>query len=1163
MSDFVDQLNHGVLIADGAMGTAIHARDLPLDAFLELEGCNEILNVTRPDVIRDIHESFLAVGCDCIETNAFGASAVVLSEYGIADRVRELNLAAARIAREAADAWSTPAQPRYVLGNLGPGTKLPSLGHIEFETLASYYQEQALALGDGGVDALLVETCQDILQTKAALAGIDAACRDFGSRLPVLVQITMETTGTMLMGTEIGAALTAILGYDIQAFGLNCATGPEPMDEHLRYLQENSPLPISVMPNAGLPRMVDGQAYFPLQPSELAEWHYRFVTERGARLLGGCCGTTPEHLKQVVEKVRGAAPKERNVTFEPSVASLYQRVTVAQENSFLIVGERCNTTGSKRFRELLEAGDLDGMLQTAKEQVRHGAHVLDVCVDYVGRNGPEDMTNVIRRFATEVTVPLVIDSTELPVIEAALRLLGGKATINSVNLENGLERPARLFPLARRFNAAVVALTIDEEGMARTADRKVEIARRIYDLAVDDYGFDPHNLWFDCLTLPVSTGIAEDRRNAAETIEGVRRIKAACPGSFAILGVSNVSFGLTPAARHVLNSVFLHECQESGLDAAIVHAGRIMPLYRIDDDQRQAALDLLYDRSEVALTAFIKLFDGAEAQQHDGPREALPLEEELQRRIVEGDRVELAALLDQALEQYEPLAIINDHLLAGMQTVGELFGSGQMQLPFVLQSAEVMKSAVGYLEPHMAKSGGNRSKGTMVLATVKGDVHDIGKNLVDIILSNNGYSVVNLGIKQPVSTIIDAALEHGADAIGLSGLLVKSTLVMRDNLEELNRRGLDYFPVILGGAALTRSYVEGELRELYQGRVDYAQDAFEGLALMQQVCDPTARQQRRVQMRERYAAGGAAAPVAKPADEPAAATTEVRVETRRSEVATEVALPTPPFRGTRVHTEFDLRQVFSYVNPLALYGGQYRLRRRGTESREEWWARIGEDTVPQIEALQEQILKAGWFQPQAVWGYFPANADGNDLIVYGDDDRERGRFSFPRQADRRRLCIADYFRPVESGERDVLALQLVTLGDRVAPREQELFESDQYTDYLFLHGLAVETTEALAELVHQEVRRELGLAAADAPEVTGLFRQEYRGARYSFGYPACPELADQVLLCELLEPGRIGVSLSEEYQLVPEVSTSAVVTHHPEAAYFSVVERGGSTDTEP
>ena len=1145
-------------MADGAMGTVLQSHDLTLEDFDGREGCNEILCLTRPEIVRSIHERYFEVGCDCVETNAFGASAVVLGEYELADRVYDINLAAARLAREAASRYGTSLWPRFVLGNMGPGTRLPSLGHIDFDTLAGHYRDQAIGLIDGGVDALIIETCQDILQTKCALAGIDDAARQTGRRPPVIVQVTMETTGTMLCGTELGAALTSVLGYDIQVIGLNCATGPELMEDHVRYLAEHCPLPISVMPNAGLPQLQGGRTVYPLGPEQLATWHERFVMEYGVRLVGGCCGTSPDHLAAVAERIGTRAHALPQAEFEPSLSSLYQRVTVAQENSFLMVGERCNTSGSKAFREMLLAGDWDGMVQLARQQVRGGAMVLDLCVDYVGRDGVRDMTEVASRFATQVQVPIMVDSTEGPVIESALKHLGGKSVINSVNLENGLERPAQIFPMARRYNAAVVCLTIDEEGMARTADRKVEIARRIYDLAVDEYGLSPHDLYFDALTLPVSTGIEEDRANARETVEGIRRIKEACPGAYTLLGLSNVSFGLKPAARAVLNSVFLHECREAGLDSAIVHASKIMPLYKIDERQREVCLDLIYDRRRPdydPLTELVKLFEDVTLQAAEA-RPDLPLEEDLPRRIVEGDRNGLEAQLDAALERYEPLHIINNYLLAGMKTVGELFGSGEMQLPFVLQSAEVMKAAVAYLEPHMPKSESGRSRGTMVLATVKGDVHDIGKNLVDIILTNNGYRVVNLGIKQPLNAIVDAALQEGADVIGLSGLLVKSTLVMRDNLDEMNRRGLSYFPVILGGAALTRGYVEEDLRGLYEGHVYYGEDAFEGLSTMETLCSPEARLERRERLRRLSGSGSEAAEPVKcdcgvvHGAAPAAVVTVVEPS-----VSLDVAVPPAPFLGSQVWDDFDLAELATYVNPLALYGGQFRVRRRADETRAQWWGRVQREVLPQVEALRTRIAEDGIFQPRSIVGFFPAAADGNDLIVYRPEDRtEWVRFSFPRQTSGRQLCLADFFQRVGSTREDVVGLSIVTLGDRCREYEQALMADNKYTDYLYFHGLAVETTEALAELTHRRVRQLWGIAGDDATDPDGLFRQQYRGARYSFGYPACPNLEDQQQLFELLQPERIGVSLSEEFMLVPEVATSAIIVHHPEARYFSVGE---------
>ncbi|NWG75279.1 MAG: methionine synthase, partial [Rubrivivax sp.] len=836
MSALVDLLAERIIIGDGAMGTAIHARNLPLDDFRGLEGCNEILNLTRPDVIRSIHAEYFAAGADFVETNGFGANAVVLGEYGLDDELHAINVAAARIAREAAEEASTPDRPRFVVGNLGPGTKLPSLGHIDFDALADSYRRQTAGLLEGGVDALIVETCQDLLQAKAALAGIDDACGAFGSRPPVIVSVTLETTGTMLVGSEIGAALTALYGYDMQAFGLNCATGPREMTEHLRYLAEQCPLPLSVMPNAGLPQMRDGAAWFPLQPEELADWLERFCDEFGVSIVGGCCGTTPAHIAAVSRRLAGRAAPRREVTFAPSLASLYQRETIAQELSFLAIGERCNTTGSKRFRELLEAGDLDGMVAVAREQQREGAQVLDVCVDYVGRDVPADMRRVMERFRVAAQVPLMIDSTETPVIETALKLCGGRCAINSINLEAGEEKPRALLPLARRYNAAVVALCIDEEGMARTAERKAAIARRIYDLATGEFGLAPESLLFDALTLPVSTGIEDDRRNAAETIDGLRRIKERCPGAFCVLGVSNVSFGLKPAARAVLNSVFLHECQEAGLDAAIVHAGRIAPLYKIDEGPRAVALDLLYDRRRDGydpLTEFVRLFEDVTAAAARGPERERSLEEELRRRIVEGDKPGLEALLDAALERYDPLTIINDHLLDGMKTVGDLFGSGQMQLPFVLQSAEVMKAAVAYLEPHLERAGGAQSKGSIVLATVKGDVHDIGKNIVAVVLQCNNFEVVNLGVMVPAEKILQVARDERADMIGLSGLITPSLEEMQHVAREMQRQGFT-LPLLIGGATTSRVHTAVKIAPHYtNGPVVYVSDASRSVGVCQ------------------------------------------------------------------------------------------------------------------------------------------------------------------------------------------------------------------------------------------------------------------------------------------------------------------------------------------
>jgi len=1149
-ADFRQALKERVLIFDGAMGTSIQDRGLTPDDFGGKEGCNEFLVLTRPQVVREIHASFLAVGCDAIETNSFGASRLVLGEYDLAERAYAINHTAAQLAREVTADFSTPDHPRFVVGAMGPGTRLPSLGQIGFDDLVAMYGEQARGLMDGGADVLLVETCQDILQAKAAVIGCQDAMRAAGSRLPLMVQVTMESTGTMLLGTEIGAALTTLDAYDLDVIGLNCATGPQEMLEHVSFLGRHCRKAISCLPNAGLPKMEGGRAKYLLTPDELAGFHKTFVEEHGVAIVGGCCGTTPAHLRRVVEVIGRRPPRPRTPEYVPAAASLYVSAPFRQDQSFLIVGERTNANGSKQFRELLLAGDYDGMVTMAKDQAREGAHVLDVCVDYVGRDGVADITEVVRRFVTQCTLPLVIDSTEAPVIEAALKRIGGRAVINSVNLEDGEQgRLAKIFPMARRYGAAVVCLLIDEEGQARSVEWKMRVAHRLHELAVHRYGLEPSDLIFDALTFPLSSGQGDLRKDGVATLEAIRRIKRELPGTFTILGVSNVSFGLKPAARQVLNSVFLHLAIEAGLDAAIVNAQRILPMNRIDPRQLEVARQLVFDERRDGydpLAEFMRLFEspgaGKPAAATETPR---TLEERLKARIVDGDRPGLEGLLDEALGKYDALTIINEILLDGMKTVGDLFGSGQMQLPFVLQSAEVMKAAVGYLERFMVRAE-DQSKGKIVLATVRGDVHDIGKNLVDIILSNNGYTVVNLGIKQPIHNIIEAGLAHRADAIGLSGLLVKSTLVMKENLEELNARDLWRFPVILGGAALTRGYVEEDLRSIYKGEVFYAGDAFDGLRLMHEIVSRDAAE---VPDRE----VGPALPrvarrPARPASQPAEAPLGVR-----SDVRTDVPIPMAPFLGARVVTQVPLAEVFSFVNEVALFRTQWQFH-RGKGPREKFDDLIQNHVRPIYERWKARCEADQILQPRVVYGYFPCQSEGNDLIVYAEDSTTpRVRFTFPRQPGGRHLCLADFFAAKDSGRMDVLGCMLVTVGRRASEVTRQLFEQHNYTDYLYLHGLSVEAAEALAELWHKRMRAELSIAADDSPDLDRIFRQGYRGSRYSFGYPACPNLEDQAKLFTLLEPERIGVELSEEFQLDPEQSTSAIVLHHPEAKYFNII----------
>jgi len=1153
---FLSALSERVLVLDGAFGTWMQAHDLGPDDFggEALEGCNEQLVLTRPDLVAQMHDEFFAVGVDGVETATFGAFPLVLNEYGIAGATHEINRRAAEIAREVASGHAADGRPRFVVGSIGPGTRLPSLGQIRYADLRDGYAAQVAGLLDGGIDVLLVETVYDLLQAKAAINGARAAMRAAGLSvpLPLIVQVTIETTGRMLVGTEIGAALTALEAMRPDVIGMNCATGPAEMIEHLRYLSQHARTFLSALPNAGLPSVVDGHTHYDLTPEALADAHDRSVTEFGLNLVGGCCGTTPAHLRAVTERVgSGRAPVVRTPEFEPGCSSIYSHVPFHQELAYLAVGERTNANGSKKFREAMLEADWDTCVQMAREQVKEGAHVLDVCVDYVGRDGAIDMDEIAARFATQASLPLVFDSTEPQVVEAGLQHHGGKAILNSANLEEGDgegKRMDRVFGLAREYGAAVICLTIDEEGQARDADWKLRVAKRLYDIAIERYGLEPTDLIFDPLTFPLSTGDDDLRRDAIETIEAIRRIKAELPGASTILGLSNVSFGLKPAARHVLNSVFLHECRDAGLDAAIVHAARIMPMHRIDDAQREAALDLIYDRRREnvdPLVEFMALFEGIEASAIEKEdRSGWPVAERLKHRIIDGDRDGLEADLAEQLASMPALDIVNDVLLDGMKVVGELFGSGQMQLPFVLQSAETMKNAVAFLEPHMEKADAG-GKGTVVLATVKGDVHDIGKNLVDIILTNNGYTVHNLGIKVPINDMIDMALQVKADAIGMSGLLVKSTLIMRENLEELNTRGLaDELPVLLGGAALTRTYVERDLREVYTGRVFYGKDAFEGLRTVDLLVsgkrDGTldasfGREPSERKLPPRKSEMGADTAVDIPA---------------RSDVAADVPVFAPPFLGSRVAKGISLDEIAGYVNETALFRNQWQFRPESGEPDADFKARIR----PVLREQLDHAKQEGLLVPSVAWGYFAVNGDGNDLVVWKDDTRTQEwlRFAFPRQRKVPFYSIADFFRPIASGEVDYAAFHVVTMGPIASAREKELFAANKYQDYLLLHGLSVEMAEALAELWHHRVRQEWGFAGEDGPTLAGLFKQQYRGSRYSWGYPACPDLDDQTKVAELLEIERIGVTLTEEFHLVPEQSTSAIIVPHPEAKYFVV-----------
>ena len=1258
---FLDLVKQRVVVLDGAMGSNLQMRTFDLERdWRNQENISEVLNVTRPEVIQEIHEEFLAVGCDAVETNTFGANKIVLAEADMVDETYENNVLAAQIARRACDKFETPERGRYVIGAAGGGTKLLTLGMTTWDIAEDSYYVQFCGLIDGGADALLFETQQDLLIIKVMLVAANRAFADKGKRLPIMVQASFDQDNgnQMLTGSDVTAFVAAMSAFkEVDVLGVNCAFGPNELSETVRYLGDNFPRYVSALPNAGLPIMVDGKTHFPMGPVDFGKGVERFVKEFGVNIVGGCCGTLATHLKEVVDRVgvptapkttplpsregpgegagsgntareaisatrtpplpttaargeetqRGTVAKPRAVSVPPRISSLMSAEDIRQDLSYLIVAERTNTNGSRKFKELLQADDWDGLVGMGRDEMKN-SHMLDVCVDFVGRDGVRDMHEVIKRFVNALPAPLMLDSTDPKVLEAGLKLAGGRCVLNSTNLEEGEHKFGQMCDLAAKYGAALVCGTIDEDkenAMARTRERKIAIATRIRDLAVENHGLRDEDLMFDPLVLPISTGIEEDRKNALETIEGTRFISQQLPKCHTVVGLSNVSFGLKPAARVVLNSAFLHELREAGLTGAIVHASKILPQNRIPEEQWNAALDLIYDRRREnfdPLGHFVDLFpdDGAVAKVDTAGKYAdLSLEDALKQHIIDGEKRELTSKLDTAMANgIKPLNIINDILLEGMKVVGELFGSGQMQLPFVLQSAETMKAAVAHLEPHMERVEGS-SKGKIVLATVRGDVHDIGKNLVDIILTNNGYTVYNLGIKQPVADIVKAFKEKNADAIGMSGLLVKSVAVMKENLEEMNRLGINA-PVMLGGAALTRDYAEETLAELYESPLLYCRDAFDGLKVMDHISSKKldviyTEQKERAAKRKVLRANAV-----KPESNEAAAI---------KPIAKDNPVPIPPFVGRRVITGIELKNIFPFVNTVALFQGQWGLK-KGRLSDEQFEQSITETAVPTFKALQRKAQDEGFIEPRVVYGYFPVQADGDELIIYHPDafmdpkqmtaqpaacgcganhgastgatkdahgvppvgvnvtsgaphvidgkltphaaPQEWKRIKLPRQDGRRKLCITDYFRSKESGEYDVLPLQLVTVGDKATDIAEAMRKENQYQDYLYLHGFGVECAEALAEFWHKRIRTELGFSSEDDTNIRKLFQQQYRGSRYSFGYPACPNLEDRALIVELLKPEEIGVSLSENYMLVPEQSTDALVAHHPQAKYFDV-----------
>ncbi|ESA36082.1 methionine synthase [Leptolyngbya sp. Heron Island J] len=1218
-STFLERLHspeRPVIVFDGAMGTNLQVQELTADDFggLEYEGCNEYLVVTKPEAVAKVHRDFLAAGADVIETDTFGGSTFVLAEYGLQDQAYEMNKIAAELAKRCTAEFSTPEKPRFVAGSMGPGTKLPTLGHISYDELLAAFMVQAEGLYDGGVDLFIVETCQDVLQIKAALNAIEAVFEKRGARLPLMVSVTMETTGTMLVGSDITAVVSILEPYPIDILGLNCATGPDLMTEHVKYLSETSPFVVSCVPNAGLPENIGGHAHYKLTPMELRMALHRFVEDLGVQVIGGCCGTRPEHIAALAEISQELSPKTREIrispyltgtdafltssaagqspqqvrpalNYTPAAASIYGAQPYEQDNSFLIVGERLNASGSRKVRELLNEDDWDGLIAIAKRQVKEGAHILDVNVDYVGRNGEADMHEIVSRLVTNVTLPLMLDSTEWTKMEAGLKVAGGKCILNSTNYEDGDERFFKVLELAKTYGAGVVIGCIDEDGMARTAEKKFQIAQRAYRDALE-YGLPPHELFFDTLALPISTGIEEDRENAKATIEAINQIKENLPGAHFMLGVSNISFGLSPAARITLNSMFLHEAMQVGMDGAIVSAAKILPLIKIDPDHQKICKDLIYDRRAFdgdictydPLGELTTLFEGVTTKdaRSSASLADLPIEERLKQHIIDGERIGLEDALQLALDSdYEPLKIINTFLLDGMKVVGELFGSGQMQLPFVLQSAQTMKAAVAFLEPLMEKEDGqdDSGKGKFLIATVKGDVHDIGKNLVDIILTNNGYKVINLGIKQTVDAIVTAYEEHQPDCIAMSGLLVKSTAFMKENLSVFNEKGISV-PVILGGAALTPKFVYGDCQDTYQGQVIYGKDAFADLTFMDRLMpakkennwqDSTGfigdyaqyNQKGRKAIEQAEAAlNGGVTPAEK--QEP-----EV-IDTNRSEaVDIDIPRPTPPFWGTKVLNpeDFDMDELYWYLDLQALFVGQWQFRKPKAQTREEYDGFLAEKVHPILAEWKQKVKEENLLHPQLIYGYFPCTAEGNSVHVYDPAVIEQGltpqdseplfTWEFPRQRSMRRLCIADFFLPKDQNQFDVFPMQAVTVGQISADYARQLFAEDKYTDYLYFHGLAVQTAEAMAEWCHVLIRKELGYADQDPDNIRDMLAQRYQGSRYSFGYPACPNVADQAKQLDILGVDRIGMTMDESEQLYPEESTTAIITYHPVAKYFS------------
>ena len=1185
MVSFRNYLNRDdkpIIIFDGGTGTSFQNLNLSSHDFGgdDLEGCNENLVLSSPNTVEQVHNSFLEAGCHVIETNTFGASSIVLDEYSISNKAYEINKKAAQIAKKCANLFSSINTPRFVAGSIGPTTKLPTLGHISFDKLKDSYEEQINGLIDGGIDLLLIETCQDVLQIKSALSASQEVIKNRNIELPIMISITMETTGTMLVGSDIASALTILEPYNIDILGLNCATGPVQMKEHIKYLAENSPFAISCIPNAGLPENIGGVAHYKLTPLELKMQLMNFIYDFNVQLIGGCCGTTPEHIKHLSSIIEEIVDKKINkrlptvkTNFVPSAASIYNAVPYKQDNSILIVGERLNASGSKKVRELLNEDDWDGLVSIAKQQQKENAHILDVNVDYVGRDGVKDMKEITSRLVTNINLPLMIDSTEADKMESGLKTVGGKCIINSTNYEDGDDRFNQVLKLALDYGAGIVIGTIDEDGMARTSQKKYDIAKRAL-IKTRSSGLADYEIFFDPLALPISTGIEEDRLNAKATIEAISKIRKSFPDIHIILGISNISFGLSPLSRINLNSIFLDECIKAGLDSAIIAPNKILPLSKISAETKKLCLDLIYDRRNfeneiciydplVELTKAFQDITISDFKKASTSNKNLTLEEKLKNHIVDGEKIGLEEQLNNALKKYKPLEIINTYLLDGMKVVGELFGSGQMQLPFVLQSAETMKFAVSVLEPHMETVDEKISNGKLLIATVKGDVHDIGKNLVDIILSNNGFDVINLGIKQDVSAIIDAQKKHKADCIAMSGLLVKSTAFMKDNLEAFNNAEINV-PVILGGAALTPKFVNEDCSQIYKGKILYGKDAFTDLQFMNDYMDSKKKgnwsnekgftNTDDIQIK---LASPRSSAKDKNLNKNIEKTKSIQLieNFNRSNFVEEEEPIKAPFLGTRVlqDIEIDFDKLIFYLDKKALFSGQWQIKKNKGQSVEEYNNYLDSYANPLLEKWINIILDKGLISPKAVYGYFRCGRNDNSIYLFDNVSNKRiSEFNFPRQKSGNNLCIADFYCDLKNNHPvDIFPMQAVTMGEIASEYSQELFKADKYSDYLIFHGLTVQLAEALAEYVHSIVRIECGFKSYEPNNNREILAQKYRGARYSFGYPACPKVSDSNIQLSLLDTKRINLTMDESEQLHPEQSTTAIISLHSKAKYFS------------